>query len=167
MPKITTPWILSGLLAAAPLSAGHHPARPGAPPDEAERLGALFEQRADRMADALELTEAQRATYERLREEGRTAVQAQVDRMREAGRALHELLEAESPDPAAVGAQAIELHRLRGETKRLREQLESDFRAILTDAQKLAFDAVKRTRPGGELRERFGRRFGGPPPEEG
>ena len=83
------------------------------------------------------------------------------DRMRAAHEELRGLLDAESPVAAEVGAKMIEIHRLQSELRAAREKFERDFEATLTDAQKLAWKAVRETRPGERLRERFGR-GGGP-----
>jgi Spy/CpxP family protein refolding chaperone len=127
-------------------------------------LGERLEMHAERLAAALDLTDAQRASFEALREQHLAAVRPKHEQMRAAHQALRELLEAASPDAAAVGAEAIEIHRLRGELAALRERFDSDFRATLTEAQRLALDAVRETRPGHGMRGRFGSGPGGPGP---
>lgn len=153
----TFAWIAAGALAALPAFAGHPPGarHPGPPPE------GFLEMRAERLADALELTAEQRATFERLRDGALAAAEPSRDRMRAAHEELRGLLDAESPVAAEVGAKMIEIHRLQSELRAAREKFERDFEATLTDAQKLAWKAVRETRPGERLRERFGR-GGGP-----
>lgn len=163
----TLAWIAVGALAALPAFAGRpHGPGPGigGPPE------GLMEMRAERLADALDLTAAQRASFDRLRADALAAAEPARDRMRAAHEELRTLLDAADPAPAEVGAKLIEVHRLQNELRAAREKFDRDFEATLTDAQKLALKAVRETRPGERLRERFGRHggpgggpFGGPP----
>lgn len=165
----TLSWLAAGALVALPAFAG----RPGGPPPGGPPEG-LFERRAERLADALELTADQRAAFEKLRDESLAAAEPARERMRAAHDEMRALLDAENPVAAEVGAKMIEIHRLQGELRAAREKFESDLGAILTDSQKLAWRAVRDTRPGERMRERHGRGggpgdpgpWGGPPPED-
>jgi Spy/CpxP family protein refolding chaperone len=165
-----------GALVALPALAGRpHGPGPGGPGPgglDPERLDAFLEMRAERLAEALDLSADQRANFERLRGEMRASAEPSRERMRTVGEELRALLDADAPDAAQVGAKVIEMHRLRGELRAAREKLERDFEATLSEAQKLAWSAVKETRPGRHLRGRmgggpgdgpFGGPFGGPP----
>jgi len=152
----TLAWIAAGALAALPAFAGHPPGPPPGGPQGGPPEGFL-EMRAERLADALDLTTDQRATFERLRGEALAAAEPARERMRAAHDELEALLDAENPVAAEVGAKMIEVHRLRGELRATREKFERDFEATLTDAQKLALKAVRETRPGERMRERAGR----------
>lgn len=162
MKNRTSIWLAIGLVAAAlPALAGQQRhggpfAGPGGPggPDQ-EMLGERLEMRAERLAEALDLTAEQRTAFTQLREDAVAAAEPVVERMREAGEELRGLLDGGSADEAAVGALVLEMHRLRGELRSNRENVESGLEALLTDAQRLALDAVRETRP-------RPRRFGGP-----
>jgi len=175
-------WTMSTLLAlalAAPVAAGagepgrgHGPGfGPGFGPGalfDPEMLEERIERHAERLADALELTDAQRAAFDELREEGIGTAKTKLGEMRELGERLQALLDSASPDAAAVGAKVIALHELRQELRATRESFESEFAKLLTDEQKFAWDALRETRPGfGEDGPRgFGMRRHGPPPIE-
>ncbi len=159
MKNRTSVWLAIGLVAfALPAFAGQHrrPERLGAPggPDQ-EMLSERMEMRAERLADALDLTTEQQTAFTQLREAARAAAEPKLERMRAAGEELRGMLENGSGDEAAVGALVIELHRLRGGLRADRERVESGLEALLTDAQRLALDAVRETRPRPH-------RFGGP-----
>ncbi len=159
----TLAWIAAGALAALPAFAG--PGRPHGPgPGHPEWTEERLEMRAERVADALELSAEQRANFERLRADALAAAEPMRDQMRAGHEQLRALLDGANPDAAEVGAKAIEIHRLRGELAAAREKLDRDFEATLTDAQKLAWKALRETRPGAHLRERFGHAGAGPGP---
>jgi Spy/CpxP family protein refolding chaperone len=155
----TLAWIAAGALAALPAFAGRPPA-PG--PGGHERMEGLLEMRSERLADALELTAEQRATFDRLRAEALAAAEPAREQMRAGHDELRTLLDGANPDAAEVGAKMIEIHRLHGELRAARDKFERDLEATLSDAQKLAWKAVRETRPGERLRERLGRRGEGP-----
>lgn len=159
----TLAWMAAGALAALPAFAGPgrpHGPGPGRPDWREDRL----EMRAERVADALELNAEQRATFERLRAEALAAAEPAREQMRTGHEQLRALLDSADPDPAAVGAKVIEIHRLHGELRAAREKLDRDLEASLADAQKLAWKALRETRPGARLHERFGRPGAGPGP---
>ncbi len=156
----TLAWIAVGALAALPAFAGHPPGPPPGGPHEG-----FFEMRAERLADALDLTVDQRASFERLRSEALAAAEPARERMRAAHDELRALLDSDQPVAAEVGAKMIEVHGLQNDLRTAREKFERDFDATLTDAQKLAWKAVRETRPGERMRERAGRgERGGPGP---
>ena len=157
-----SPLLLAGALAA------HEPGAPAGEPElragRAERFESLLEHRSDRLADALELSDAQRSQFEKLRAERLEAARPTFRAMRDSGRELRELLDAAKPDPTEVGERMIALHRLRGEIEAAKDAFESDFAALLTPEQKIAFDALERVRGDRDDRRRdgrFGRGFGG------
>lgn len=157
-----TPLLLAGALAAHEpgASAGDPEPRSGRS-ERAERFESLLEHRSDRLADALELSAAQRSEFERLRAERLAAARPTFQAMRESGRELRELLDAAKPDPTEVGERMIALHRLRGEVEAAKDAFEAEFVALLTPEQKIAFDALERVRGDRDDRRRdghFGRR---------
>jgi len=184
-------WTLTSLLAltlVAPVAAQGGP-RPGAPgrgfgpgPGFGPGTGfdpAMIEQRidlfADRLAEALDLTSDQRATFDSLREQHRAGVRSQMERMRQSGEELRALLDSEKPDATAVGQKMIALHQIRLQLQAERQSFEAEFAKILTPEQQAALHALQAMRPdGGEGHGPSGgpRRggFGGPgfgPPQPG
>jgi Spy/CpxP family protein refolding chaperone len=155
----TTLTLALALVAATPLLAAPRgygkPGHPGFRHDP-EAFATRFEQRADRLAEALKLTDEQRQAVARLHEDARTETRARGERMR----ALHEELRAElareGADATAVGAKMLELQELRTALRAARAQLHAEIGNLLTAEQRFAWEAMR------ELRgERLGR-FGGP-----
>jgi len=135
---------------------------PGGPDFDA--LGERLDQRAERLADALDLTADQRAAFDQLRDEAMAAAEPKLERMRAVGEELRTLLDSGTSDAEAVGRLVIEMHQLRTELHENREGVEQGLEALLTDAQKLALKAVKETRPRARRFEGGGPGPGGPPP---
>jgi len=166
-------WTLTPLLAlalVAPLAAQRGP-RPGAPgggfgpggPDPAF-LEQRFETRGDRIADALDLTADQRATFDSLREQHRASVEAAMETMRQSGEELRALLDGASPDATAIGQKVIAMHQLRTSLQSERESFEAEFAKTLTPEQQAAFRALQEMRPdfdGGRPPVGGARRHGG------
>jgi Spy/CpxP family protein refolding chaperone len=163
--------IVGGLAApasAAPGPRGYPERGPGGGPCFHERLGdrgpdamfdpemmaEMFDARADRIAEILDLTADQRAAFEKLRTDALDAARPQLERMRQAGSELRELLDAGSSDAAQVGARMIEMHQLRGELRATRKSVEAELSKLLTSEQRFAFEALK------EARHDFAARFG-------
>jgi Spy/CpxP family protein refolding chaperone len=121
-------------------------------PGGLERLEGLAERRAERLADALELTAEQRTAWSALRAERRAAAREQVESARRAGRELRALLDADAPDPRAVGERLIELHRLRADRGRARDDLRAGLEELLDAEQRARLDALETMRPGRRLR---------------
>ena len=72
---------------------------------------------------------------------------------------LGTLLDATNPDPAAVGAQAIAMHRSREAIRAAHDTFEDGIVAMLTETQRAQYEALREARP---ERGRFGR-FHQPP----
>jgi Spy/CpxP family protein refolding chaperone len=113
--------------------------------------------RADRMAKFLGLSQQQQDEVRKLLEERRTDHQALRQQLVKNREAMQQALENASPDPAAVGALAIEAHKLHQQEKALRDAQENAIRDLLTADQKVKFDAMKALREAG---------MGGPPAGE-
>lgn len=96
-----------------------------------------------RIAELLDLTDAQIAQAKALLEE----LKVSGEPLREQGEALRaelrELLEGNAPDATAVGTLVIELHGLAEEGRALRDQFEGDFAAILTPEQLERWELAK------------------------
>lgn len=120
------------------------PGGPGAPGDGPGKF------LLPRIAEYLDLTDAQIAQAKALLEE----MKADGEPLREEAQAVREelqsLLEGDSPDPAAVGTRVIRLHELADEGRALREAFEESFAAILTADQLERWELAK------DLRGLFG-----------
>jgi Spy/CpxP family protein refolding chaperone len=91
----------------------------------------------------LGLTSDQQAQLEQQREARRPEMEALGQKLRENHQRLQAALEAASPDPATVGAIVIEGHGLQLQMRKLREEGDKAFRALLTPEQQAKFDALQ------------------------
>jgi len=122
--------------------------------------------RYQRMAEYLGLTEEQQASWKSLHEQHKT----EMEPLREEGRELHERLraaiEAENPDPTAVGTATLALKQHREKARADRKAFTEKLTSTLTPEQKTKFDAFKASHPGGYGKHggkgRRGPRPGGP-----
>jgi Spy/CpxP family protein refolding chaperone len=103
----------------------------------------------DGVASYLGLTEEQKAQLADAREKERPQMQALFEKMRANREKMRQALEASAPDPAAVGAIAIEGHQLQQEMKAQRDAVEKALRAMLTPEQQTKLDALQALRRGG------------------
>lgn len=164
---------LLAALPVAPLLAERGPhGRPfagGGPPKDGERMDRLAEHQAERLTRTLDLTPAQQVTLGRLQEQLEASVRPLADSMRGAHEQLRTLLDATTPDPAAVGTQAIAIDRARDAMRAAWEDFESDFTASLSETQRAAYRVLQETRPGPRFGGHRGRGPGGPggPDDEG
>lgn len=171
---------LAALALAAPAVAGPHgrggfggPGRMGGPGfGDPEAMEERMDQRAERMAELLDLTADQKAAFDKLRAEEFERAKPKMERMRAAHEELRGLLDADTNDAAKVGALVIETHRLKGELKAAKDTVESELVKLLDDEQRFAFEALKESRKGGHDRRGRGRRGGrggwdAPPPPAG
>lgn len=112
----------------------------------------------------LDLTAEQRAAAREIFESARDAAEPKRDALRDLHDQLRTALEADAPEPAAVGALVIQLDGVRDELKATFEGAQASFVALLTDEQRQRYEAFRelRPRPFGE-RGRHGRRGGGDP----
>jgi Spy/CpxP family protein refolding chaperone len=121
-----------------------------------------------RMARALELTDEQKAAFQKQMEQQRPQMQALHEQMRAIHEKLQAALAAESPEPAAVGQLVIQENALRKQARTQREQASQALRALLTPEQQAKFDALQSLRdegfgPRGMGRRGFGHGPGAPP----
>ena len=162
-PNRLIPALLLAALPLAPLfAAGGPQGRPFAGPCGGD--GPFFddqcmerraEHQAERLTRALDLTAEQQVTLARLQDELEATVGPLADGMRAAHQQLRTLLDAASPDPTAVGTQAIAIDQARDGMRAARERFDTDFTAILTETQRAIYQALQEERPGrGGLRRR-------------
>lgn len=157
------PALLLATLPLAPLSAERGPhGRPfagGGPPMDGERMERLAEHQAERLTRSLALTPEQQVSLGRLQDQLEAAVRPLAESMRSAHGQLRTLLDAATPDPAAVGTQAIAIDRARTGMRAAWERFETAFTASLSETQRAAYRVLQETRPG---HGPFGGRRGGP-----
>jgi Spy/CpxP family protein refolding chaperone len=110
----------------------------------------------DGVASYLGLTDEQKAQLAEHREKARPQAQALFTKMRENREKMRQALEAQAPDPAAVGTLAIEGHQLRLQMKAQRDVSEKELRSMLTPEQQTKLDALQALRAGGRRRGRGG-----------
>lgn len=106
------------------------------------------ERQAERLTRALDLTPDQQVTLARLQDELEATVGPLADGMRAAHQQLRTLLEAPSPEPAAVGTQAIAIDQARDGMRAAKERFDTDFAATLTETQRAIYQALQEERPG-------------------
>lgn len=111
-----------------------------------ESMGRRAEHQAERLTRALDLTAEQQVTLGRLQQELEATVQPLAAGMRTAHQQLRTLLDADSPDPAAVGTQAIAIDQARDEMRVAWERFETDFTATLTETQRAIYQALREER---------------------
>lgn len=113
-----------------------------------------------RVAQALSLTDSQKADVQKLFEQQRPQMQALHQQIRDNHEKVQAALEAGNADAAAVGQLVIQGHALMKQAKTQRDQTSQAVRALLTPEQQTKFDALQSLREEGRG---FGRRgMGGP-----
>jgi Spy/CpxP family protein refolding chaperone len=87
-------------------------------------------------AEALDLTEEQKAAVKPLHEELRAASEPVMEQLHRQMEELHALLDTANPNPTEVGNKAIAAHATRAQLKALHDDFKTRFTALLTDEQK-------------------------------
>jgi Spy/CpxP family protein refolding chaperone len=147
-------------LTAAPLAAQGRPPQPPAGGRDMRRPGPPP---GERLAQLLELTDAQRATWEAAQQEMQKTGRSVHDEVDGLQQQMQQAMSAANPDPAAVGKLAIAIHRAHDKMKSAHDQAEEQLAATLTPEQRVKFDAWKASRPPGPP-PGMGPGFGPPPP---
>ncbi len=125
------------------------------------------EARFQRMAEYLGLTEEQQATWKSLHEQQKAEMEPLMQEGRELHQRLRTAMDAQSLDPAAVGAATLALKQHREKVKAAHEAFGERLKGVLNDEQKAKFDAFKTAHRGGPGRRggfkgHRGPRGGGP-----
>lgn len=107
------------------------------------------EARLQRMAEYVGLTEEQQATWKSLHEQEKTEMQPLMEQGRELHQRLRTAMDAENPDPTAVGAATLALRQHREKVKAAHEAFQQRLRGVLNDDQKAKLDAFKASHRGG------------------
>jgi Spy/CpxP family protein refolding chaperone len=154
---------LAVLGTALTLALGGSASAQPSPPERPEGMGPRMG-RAEGMARALGLSEAQKEQVRQLMEGRRAEHEALREKIEKSQQQLQEALEGANPDPVTVGELAIEGHRLREQGRALRDAQDKAVRAILTPEQQTRFDVMKALREEGGPMGGPGRRHGDVPP---
>ena len=150
--SLMTALTLSSIL-AVPAFAGAGDHRGGPPPEDADRpfdgeFGErLAEHQAERLTRALNLTAEQQATLTNLQHSFADSVRPLFETMRSGHDELEALLDGTNPDPAAVGAKAIALHRTKEAMKAAHDTLDDGIEAMLNETQRAQYQALRDARP--------------------
>ena len=128
----------------------------GAQPAEGPGKGGPGRFMADRMGRALNLSDEQKASFQKALEQQRPQMQALHQQLRDNHQKLDDALKGDNPDPASVGQLVIQGHALMKRGGALREQAKQALRGLLTPEQQTKFDALE------SLREEGGFGPGGP-----
>ena len=136
-------------LPAAPATAGGRHRDFRGDGDFAERMG---DRHSEKLTRALDLTVDQQRELDRLQEQHGDTVRPLFDSMRTARSEMESLLETANPDPAAVGAKAIALHRAKEQMKAARESFEDGIVAMLNETQRAQYEALRDARGDGDDR---------------
>jgi len=119
---------------------------PGGPGPHDREFGRGFGP-GPRFAEALGLSDDQKAQLEALRAKQREAMKPLLDTVRQAHEALRQTMEADSPDPATVGQAALALHAAEKKLRAAHEASFSDVKAILTPEQQAKLEQMKEKGP--------------------
>ena len=115
----------------------------------------------------LGLTAEQKTQLRTLREAQRPQLRALGKQLHDNHQRLQAALGAANPDPAAVGAIVIEGHGLQQQMRKMREEGDQAFRALLKPDQQVKFDALQSLRhERGPMGWMGGAKVGPPPGEE-
>lgn len=133
--------------------------------------GRFLEERFDRLAAHLELSDAQRVEVEALHERLVADARERHERAAGAFEQIHEMAAAESPDATAIGELVIRMHRDREAMREAHDAYRAELVALLTPEQVERLEAWEASRPWGEHHGRgFHHGPGGPrgsAPDEG
>jgi len=117
----------------------------GPPPDDFETgpPGPPGPPRHEELQQALGLTEDQVRQLTDLRTQEREELRGVLDQLRSKGRALHEAIESQSPDAAAVGNLLIDMKKLRGEMRGTNAGYREKAVGLLSTEQKTKLKALE------------------------
>jgi Spy/CpxP family protein refolding chaperone len=150
--RTTLPLLLAGLAvlaAGAVLVAQPGPGHHGPMGPMAERF---VEHRFDRLADHLELSDAQRVEAEALRERLFADVKERIATAGTTFETIHEMAGAENPDATAIGELVIQMHRDREAMREAHDAFRAELVALLTPEQVERLEAWEAAHPWGEHR---------------
>jgi Spy/CpxP family protein refolding chaperone len=101
----------------------------------------------DQFAQAVGLTEEQKASLATLRQQAGESAKPLGEQARAYRRQMHEMLESANPDAAAVGRLAIQARDIHKQIRASFEKAESDFVAALSADQKSKYETFREANP--------------------
>lgn len=133
------------LSTVAVAAAGH-----GGPHAKGPMAERVLEHRFERLAEYLELTEAQRAEAEALRERWLGDLRERHEANAASFETIHEMAAADNPDPTAIGELVIQMHREREAMRAAHESYHAELVKVLTPEQAEKLEAWEAARPWGK-----------------
>jgi Spy/CpxP family protein refolding chaperone len=121
----------------------------GAQPADGPGKGRPGRFMADRMARVLDLSDDQKASFQKALEQQRPQMQTLHQQLRDNHQKLDDALKGDNPDPATVGQLVIQGQALMKKGRALRDQASQALRGLLTPEQQAKFDAMESLRQGG------------------
>lgn len=110
------------------------------------------------VAEFLGLSDEQEAAWKAVHEKSRDRMRPIFEEMHSVREELRAAVESESPDPTAVGQLFLQSHRLMEQVRELHEQTEQELVALLTEEQKVRYEAFREANgPFGGRGSRHGR----------
>ncbi|MCB1054504.1 MAG: Spy/CpxP family protein refolding chaperone [Acidobacteria bacterium] len=142
--------LATGLVAAAGPGRGScadcPKAGPGFGPPDGAGIAAFAEHRAERLADALDLTEDQQAAWKTLRDDLQATITPLAEQAQEQHTQLRDLLDAGTTDAQVVGELVLSTHAIGQKIQAARDATEASFRALLTSEQLAKYDELQTRR---------------------
>jgi Spy/CpxP family protein refolding chaperone len=135
------------ILAVAALVASA-PAALAQPPGGSRGMHDRGHDRGRDLTEFLGLSDEQREAWRTAHQSHFEAQRPTFEKIRELREQLKTELESSSPDAATVGGYVISIHQLDADLEASRGDLENALREILTDEQETKFDAWKAANPG-------------------
>jgi len=117
----------------------------GPPPDDFEPgpPGPPGPPRHEELQQALGLTEDQIRQLTDLRKQEREELRSVLDQLRSKGKTLHELMQSQSPDPAAAGNLLIDMKKLRDQMRGTNAQYREKAVGLLNADQKAKLKSLE------------------------
>ena len=119
---------------------------PGSPAPHERAWGGGFGG-GPRFAEALGLSDDQKAQLQALRSKQRETIKPLMDAVRQSHDALGKTMEADSPDAATVGQAALALHAAEKKLRAAHEAAFEEMKAILTPEQQAKLEQMKEKGP--------------------
>lgn len=151
---IVLPALLLALVAVTATAAPHG--------ERGERGEGRWAGRFERLADTLELTDAQKAQWEEIVTAHRESQEGEREEVKALHQELQTLVESANPNATEVGELFLAIHAKKEAAQESREALRTELRGILTAEQAEKLDMLKEMKGERHHRGRHGRRGGGP-----
>ena len=135
-------------LAVAALVAASAPVAIAQPPDGPRGMRGRGHDRGRDVTEFLGLSDEQREAWRAAHKSHFEAQRPTFEKIRDLREQMKTELESSSPDAATVGGYVISIHQLDDDIEALRDDLETALREILTDEQETKLEAWQAASPG-------------------